>query len=169
MKLLGLCFLHPRSFSEVFAVKIGLQFLDNLGPKNAVSDVRTNLKFGLDPGWCIVRIGGANLNDVETIPSLSHGSQNTLLTALTFRLYLRFLRSRPWQMRSYSPAVRSSSWCLLPYCHLCGLERAGSVKNHFTVLIFLHLVLQRQLKPLIAALVSRWIIRWGCDSFSRGW
>ena len=109
MKLLGLCFLHPRSFSEVFAVKIGLQFLDNLGPKNAVSDVRTNLKFGLDPGWCIVRIGGANLNDVETIPSLSHGSQNTLLTALTFRLYLRFLRSRPWQMRSYSPAVRSSS------------------------------------------------------------
>lgn len=68
-------------------------------------------------------------------------------------------------MSSCCPADRSSSWCLLPYYHLCGLERAGSVKNHFTVLILLHPVLQRQLKLLIAAPVSpKWIIRWGSDS-----
>ena len=81
-----------------------------------------------------------------------------------FGLYLRFLKSRSWCMSSCCPADRSSSWCLLPYCHLCGLERAGSVKNHSTVLILLHPVLQRQLKLLIAAPVSlRWIIRWGGD------
>lgn len=73
-----------------------------------------------------------------------------------------------WCMSSRYPADRSSPWCLLPHCHLRGLERAGLV-NHFTVLILLHPLLQRQLKLLTAALVSpRWIIRWRGDSLFRG-
>jgi hypothetical protein len=39
-------------------------------------------------------------------------------------------------------------------CHLYELERAGSLKNRFTVLILLHPVLQRQLKLLITAPAS---------------